>query len=312
MTRAAPPTSHDTTLMTTTNAGAPLRRRVVLGALAATAAIAAWPTTAAAQSAWRDQIERQLAGSVFVADYRDQGYTASHDTRYALLEDGATSTVSLELEGGRTYRFVAKCDADCSDLDVRVFGPGGDLVDSDIEPDDHPIASASPASGGTYRVEITMADCSTSHCGWGLAVLATPARATASIRPVAGAEPTWREQIRRQLETSGIVGSLKREGWAESHDTFYDLVATGSSESVTIDLAGGRTYRFVGKCDDDCSDLDFQLYDAAGALVDSDLQADDVPLITVAPPRTATYRLRVTMASCSVALCGWGVTVLAR
>ena len=311
MTRPAAPTSHDTTLMTT-NAGAPLRRRMMVSALLAVAVIGAWPTAAGAQAEWRDQIARQLAGSGFVAGFRDQGYAPLHDTRYDLLEDGATSTVSLELEGGRTYQFVAKCDADCTDLDVRVLDPHGAVVDADVEPDDHPLASASPATGGTYRIEITMADCDAMHCGWGLVVLATPARAAASIRPVAGAEPTWREQIRRQLETSGIVGSLKGEGWAESHDTFYDLVATGSSETVTIDLAGGRTYRFVGKCDNDCSDLDFQLYDAAGALVDSDLQADDVPLITVAPPRTATYRLRVTMASCSVALCGWGVTVLAR
>jgi hypothetical protein len=159
-----------------------------------------------------------------------------------------------------------------------------------------------------------MADCDVERCGWGLIVLATAPRATASIRSAesSSSAPAWREQIRRQLATSGLVSSYKNEGFAESHDTFYDLVATDASETVTIDLVGGRDYRFVGKCDTDCSDLDFQLYDAAGTLLDSDLLSDDVPVISVSPTRSGTYRLRVTMASCSVALCGWGVTVLAR
>ena len=85
-----------------------------------------------------------------------------------------------------------------------------------------------------------------------------------------------------------------------------------ASETATIDLLAGRDYRLVGKCDADCSDLDFQLYDSGGTLLDSDLLSDDVPVISVSPARSGTYRLRVTMASCSVALCGWGVTVLAR
>jgi hypothetical protein len=146
-------------------------------------------------------------------------------------------------------------------------------------------------------------------------VLGSVPRATASIRSTetsASSEPAWREQIRRQLATSSLVSSYRSEGFAESHDTFYDLVATGASETVTVALLAGRDYRFVGKCDTDCSDLDFQLYDAAGTLLDSDLLRDDVPVISVSPARSGTYRLRVTMASCSVALCGWGVTVLAR
>lgn len=294
-----------------TDAGKTARRRVALGALAA---IAAWPTAAAAQSEWRDQIERQISGSSLVSGYRDQGYVVSHDTRYDLVADGETRTVSFALEGGRTYQFIAKCDHDCSDLDLRVRDERGTVVDSDVELDDHPIVAASPSRNGTYRVEVTMADCDVERCGWGLIVLATAPRATASIRSAesSSSAPAWREQIRRQLATSGLVSGYKSEGFAESHDTFYDLVATDASETVTIDLVGGRDYRFVGKCDADCSDLDFQLYDAAGTLLDSDLLSDDVPVISVSPTRSGTYRLRVTMASCSVALCGWGVTVLAR
>ena len=63
-----------------------------------------------------------------------------------------------------------------------------------------------------------------------------PARASQSIRPADSApEPAWREQIRRQLASSTIVASLKSDGFGESHDTFYDLVATGASETVTIE-----------------------------------------------------------------------------
>ena len=287
-------------------------------ALAALAALALLPAAAAAQSTWRDQIARQIAGSSIVAAYRDEGYAESHDVRYDLVADGETRAVTFALEGGRTYRFVAKCDHDCSDLDVRVYDDRGALVDSDVEPDDHPVASASPARGATYRVEITMADCAVARCGWGVVVLASPAaagadRAVPQIRAAADpAEPAWRAQIRRQLAASGLVAMFRGEGFAESHDVFYDLVATGASETVTIDLEAGRAYRFVGKCDVDCADLDFELYDPSGTLLDSDVLTDDVPVLSVSPSRTGAHRLRVTMAACSVALCGWGVTVLAR
>jgi len=301
--------SHDTPPMTM-DARRSARRRAVI---CAAAALAAWPAAADAQSSWRDQIARQMSSSSLVSNYRDRGYTVAHDTRYDLVADGEKRTVSYALEGGRTYQFIAKCDLDCSDLDLRVIDASGTVVDTDIDMDDHPIVSASPTRDATYRVEITMADCSVSRCGWGIVVMASPGRATQSIRASSSAsEPAWREQIRRQLASSGLVSSYRNDGFAESHDTFYDLVATGASESVTVDLRAGRDYRFVGKCDADCSDLDFQLYDPSGTLIDSDLLTDDVPVISVSPSRTGTYRLRVTMASCSVALCGWGVIVLAR
>ena len=269
----------------TTDVRGNVRRRAALCAVAAIVVCA--PAAAGAQSAWRDQISRQITSSSLVANYRDQGYTQAYDVRYELVADGETRTVSYALDAGRTYQFIAKCDLDCRDLDLRVYDDRGTLVDSDVDMDDHPIVAATTTRAGTYRVEVTMADCSVSRCGWGIVVMVSPARALRSIRSAStSSEPTWREQIRRQLASSSIVASLKNDGFGESHDTFYDLVATGASESVTVELEGGREYRFVGKCDADCSDLDFQLYDGSGALVDSDLLTDDVPVISVSPRRS--------------------------
>jgi hypothetical protein len=92
----------------------------------------------------------------------------------------------------------------------------------------------------------------------------------------------------------------------------HEASRTGSlsdrrSESWSFTLLRDRTYRFDGACDQDCSDLDFELYDENGNLVDSDLLLDDFPVVTVTPSRSGRFRLRVTMASCDVSPCGYDV-----
>lgn len=77
-------------------------------------------------------------------------------------------------------------------------------------------------------------------------------------------------------------------------------------------LVAGSSYRIVGVCDNDCTDVDLSLEDANRTVVASDLLEDDIPIIEFAPTAGATYWIRPTMAVCSVNPCGYGIAVMVR
>ena len=123
---------------------------------------------ALAQDEWVQQVRRilQQSGTVF----EDRGYAMTHQIYTGALNQGAVDTVSLDLNIGTTYQIMGACDTDCSDLDATLLDPSGNQVDSDVELDDVPIVSVTPSRSGTYRVQVTMATCSSEPCRYGVAV----------------------------------------------------------------------------------------------------------------------------------------------
>jgi hypothetical protein len=81
---------------------------------------------------------------------------------------------------------------------------------------------------------------------------------------------------------------------------------------VSLDLNIGTQYQIMGACDTDCSDLDFVLYDGRGNQIDQDVELDDVPIVTVTPSRTGTFRVKVTMATCTAEPCRYGIGVFGK
>ena len=79
----------------------------------------------------------------------------------------------------------------------------------------------------------------------------------------------------------------------------------GGEASFTVSLKGGTQYSIVGACDTDCSNFDSYITDSKGNLVDSDVEDDDFPIVSVAA--SGTYTLRVVMKACSSAPCAYGV-----
>lgn len=74
----------------------------------------------------------------------------------------------IYLYAGETYRFVATCDIDCSDLDLRVRNSTGTIVAEDVLDDDVPVVDFSPSRSGYYRIEVRMWQCSINPCGYHL------------------------------------------------------------------------------------------------------------------------------------------------
>jgi hypothetical protein len=126
----------------------------------------------------------------------------------------------------------------------------------------------------------------------------------------AAAQNEWVTQVRRQLTTAGR--SLAERGYTLSHDVSTGSLDQGATQDLTLSLDAGTQYQILGVCDNDCTDVDLTLYDAAGREVDSDLQVDDYPVVSVSPARSGRYRVHVSMATCSAEPCYFGVGVFAK
>lgn len=101
-------------------------------------------------------------------------------------------------------------------------------------------------------------------------------------------------------------------GERRSPPSFVDWLNDGASQDVRYTLYAGQHYVFSGACDDDCTDLDFRLYDGGYNLVAQDVDPDPTPVVGVTPRRTGTFYLRVTMAACGASPCMWGVDLSRR
>lgn len=136
--------------------------------------------------------------------------------------------------------------------------------------------------------------------------VAAVAVALAVLAPTAHAQDNqWRTQVAGYLQRA--AQSLGERGYEQTHETQIGSLADDDNDSFTLTLHAGTTYTLVGVCDNDCKDIDLVLYDADDNQVDSDVQADDVPIVQVTPTETMRYRVKVIMATCNANPCWYGI-----
>ena len=82
-----------------------------------------------------------------------------------------------------------------------------------------------------------------------------------------------------------------------------------ASDTYTVTLQTGRSYTLMGVCDEDCPDLDLELYDGYGELVSRDNSTDAYPIVDVSVAQGGDFTLRVTMYQCNANPCYYGVGV---
>ena len=137
---------------------------VVAGATA-TAAYA-YPHTG-----YQVQIENQINSVIRGA--RGQGFNliiANH--RGQMYNGGGDAFFIVHLQAGQDYRFDARCDTDCTDLDMSLRDANGRELIADRDMDDFPTFTFRAPYTGPYRVNIEMARCNAYRCQVGAVVLA--------------------------------------------------------------------------------------------------------------------------------------------
>jgi hypothetical protein len=76
----------------------------------------------------------------------------------------------------------------------------------------------------------------------------------------------------------------------------------------TFQIDPGKTYYIRGACDDDCSDIDLEAFNAAGASVGEDTSPNELPQIQIPAGKSgAEIHINVTMVTCNAEICVTGV-----
>ncbi|MDH5805344.1 MAG: hypothetical protein OEZ54_09165 [Gemmatimonadota bacterium] len=139
-----------------------MRGRIALLA----AALFVFANAAEAQNEFQRQVRSQIEGATGFLE--SAGYGMSADPTTGSLNQGSSETFTVRLVGGMEYALVGVCDNDCSDIDLEVFGPNGNSLDSDFEVDDFPVLEFTAPSNGSYTVEVSMPGCSVEPCYYGV------------------------------------------------------------------------------------------------------------------------------------------------
>jgi hypothetical protein len=90
---------------------------------------------------------------------------------------------------------------------------------------------------------------------------------------------------------------------------YIDRLDANGEARLTFTLRKGATYAIIGVCDEDCSDIDMEIYDQNGNSIAVDRGTDDYPMLQISPAWTAEFTLEVDMYNCSTSYCYYGVGV---
>lgn len=124
---------------------------------------------------------------------------------------------------------------------------------------------------------------------------------------------TSRSTPRRKPFTPALLALMATTAVAQSYWSHVTVLSgtldDGYYRTHAVNLRAGYTYRFVGACDRDCSDLDLVLRDSSRARVDEDREDDDQPVLVVDVYRSGTYSLEAHMADCWDEPCAYEVDV---
>lgn len=116
-----------------------------------------------AQQVW-DQLQAQHEIVTKQGDFILRNYILGN------LDQGDKDTWSFYFDENLEYLVSAACDADCSDIDVKIKNEAGEVVVEDTLEDDQPIVSFTPSVSGTYDVEIGMYKCADEPCYFGFGI----------------------------------------------------------------------------------------------------------------------------------------------
>lgn len=136
---------------------------------------------------------------------------------------------------------------------------------------------------------------------------------------VLGAGITVAAEAQGNQYTQQITNQLTRaaqhygnQGYTADRAPHIGNLNDDAEETIQVNLTGGRRYAIIGVCDNDCRDVDLQVFSGDGTKIGEDLEVDDQPLVNFSAQYTGQYRVKILMAQCQTNPCYYGVQVLVR
>ncbi|MEN8145121.1 MAG: hypothetical protein ABFS14_09240 [Gemmatimonadota bacterium] len=120
----------------------------------------------------------------------------------------------------------------------------------------------------------------------------------------------YQGQVRTQLNAIQTVA--ESADFYRTHEYQIDRLPDDRGVAFTVTLREGIQYQIASVCDRDCTDLDLEIYDEHGNLIDADHEADDLPVVGVEPLWTGRFTIRVSMHACTSEPCYFGVGVFGK
>jgi hypothetical protein len=131
--------------------------------------------------------------------------------------------------------------------------------------------------------------------------------AVMSCGAAAGDKP-YGDRVQGRIELARV--HLASRGWRLER-VFTGSLATGAAGWAPLDLAPGREYRVVGRCDGDCEELDLVLNRDEQPIQDS-AGRGTLPYIDYYPRYANHYTVTARMVECSTPTCRYGLAVFSR
>ena len=120
----------------------------------------------------------------------------------------------------------------------------------------------------------------------------------------------YQQQIQNQINQASTL--VKSQGYNPDRTPMMGSLNDDAEESVMINLNAGMHYAMVGVCDNDCTDVDLQLFGGDSTKLAEDVDTDDKPVLQFVAPYTGQYRMKVLMPSCNQNPCYYGVQVFMK
>lgn len=117
----------------------------------------------------------------------------------------------------------------------------------------------------------------------------------------------FRQQLDTQLQASRT--QFQGEGYSVAAGPFTGALAAGGKERFTLPVEQGVSYKLVGICDNDCTDVDMRVFNLNGENIGEDVLDDDVPIVELQPTGTGTVQLEANMVTCSAEPCYHAIEV---
>lgn len=134
--------------------------------------------------------------------------------------------------------------------------------------------------------------------------------AAAFAAPAAAQSNEFEQQVAFQMSVAEAFANSV--GYEMTHSMIYSSLDEGESETFTLDVDGGKDYRMISLCDEDCDDIDIYLEDMNGNVIDEDISLNDAPVVGLTAKGESRYRIRVHMYSCSIEPCYFAIGVFGR
>ncbi len=136
----------------------------------------------------------------------------------------------------------------------------------------------------------------------------TPPQQATPSQPTAG---DYQQQIAGKL--ADVQQYFVGQGFQQIGQHFAAQLPQGQYQNLpAIALNAGVDYRIVAVCDNDCGNIDLNVYDENNVLVAQDVMADATPIASVAPQWNGPFTVQAVMQQCSVQPCYYAVVLYGR